>query len=109
MIKKYDEMIKESEDQIKEINIEANQDLKFIKENLILLHSVNSGDCRTEDRDVENKLLIVNRIVENVNNLLTGTRAYDYHEYTANIDTQITSKQILVNIKDGIARFQGQI
>ena len=106
MMKQYDAMIKETEKQMKQINIKAAQDLNAINENVNLLHDMNKSADATEGvtyRDVVNKLDTVSSIIKNVNKHLTGTITYEYREYITNTETQTSRKEITVEIKEKIA------
>ena len=53
-------------------------------------------------RDIMKKKDMVSGIIENVNKHLTGTRTYDCHEYTINIDSKTVKKQTVVEINEEI-------
>ena len=101
----YDKLIRESEAQMKQIEIKTNQDLNAMNETLNLLHDI---DKRAEAREMEtyrtidNKLDTVSGIIQNVNKHLTGRRTYEYHIYATNIETQTTKREISVDIKEEI-------
>ena len=105
MKKQYEKMIQEAKDHLEEINIKTDQDFNVMKETLNLINDMNkSAEAVKGDtyRDIMNKVETMSGIIENVNKHQTGTRTYEYHEYTTNIETQIAKKQIVVEIKEEI-------
>ena len=97
----YDKMIRESEAQMKQIEIKTNQDLNAMNETLNLLNDIDKREIETY-RTIDNKLDTVSGIIQNVNKHLTGRRTYEYHIYATNIETQTTKREISVDIKEEI-------
>ena len=105
IIKHYYKMIQDSEDQMKEINVKTNQDLSAMDETLDLLYEIKESTEAIEGvtyRDIIKQRDTVSGIMRNVNKHLTGTRTYDYHEYTISIDSKTVKKQMVVEINEEI-------
>ena len=104
MMKRFDKMIEESEDQMKRIEMNTNQDVDAMEETLNLLQDLKSTNATEGDTypDVVNNLEVVRGIIENVNKHLTGTRTYEYHEYALNIETKVTKKHVVAEINEEI-------
>ena len=67
MVKQYDKIIKDTEDEIKQVNFTADQDLKTIKQFLILLQS---QSAKAIEGDNVNELSTATDIIKKVNKLL---------------------------------------
>ena len=105
MIQHFDKMIQDSEDQMKEIKVKTNQDLNAMNETLDLLFEIKESTEAIEGvtfRDIIKKRDTMSSIIENVNKQLTGTRTYDYCEYTISIDSKTVKKQMVVEINEEI-------
>ena len=110
VVRKFDKMIQEAEDHMKELNVTSPAELSIITENLKLLNEIKKT-CADEENtyaDVSGKLETVESVKHNAAQLLSKVGKYEYAKYIANQDIYIGEMTMEQRAVFDITAFQGQ-